>query len=57
MEYVVNLDEYKSIGATWKDLYLDRDKVTYCDSFGFEYIPKWFEEIHRKQKCQKKIFI
>ena len=38
--YVVNLDEYKSIGAHWIALYVNDDNVTYFDSFGVEHIPK-----------------
>ena len=32
--YVINLDEYKSIGTDWVDLYFNDDNVTYFDSFG-----------------------
>ena len=38
--YVINLDEYKSIGAHWIALYVNDDNVTYFDSFGVEHIPK-----------------
>ena len=39
--YIINLDEYESIGTHWIILYAndDNDDVTYFDSLGFEYIP------------------
>ena len=38
--YVINLDEYKSIGTHWTALYLNANNVVYFDSFGVEHIPK-----------------
>ena len=38
--YVINLDEYKSIGTHWIDLYVNGNNITYFDSFGIEHIPK-----------------
>ena len=38
--YVINPDDYRSIGTHWIALYVDNDNVTYFDGFGFEYIPK-----------------
>ena len=43
--YVINLDEYKSIGTHWIVLYVNRYNATYFDSFRVEHIPK---ENHRK---------
>ena len=45
--YVINLDEFKSIGTNWIALYVNDNNVTYFDSFGVEHIPK---EIYRKKK-------
>ena len=42
--YVINLDEYKSIGTYWIALYVNDENVTYFDSFGDEHIP---EEIRK----------
>ena len=39
-EYIINLDEYKSIGTHWISLYLNAKDVTYFGSFGVEHIPK-----------------
>ena len=36
--YVVNLDEYKSIGNHWIALYVNADNVIYFDSFGGEHV-------------------
>ena len=38
--YVINLDEYKSIGTHLITLYVNVENVTYFDSFGVEHIPK-----------------
>ena len=38
--YVINLDEYESIGTHWIALYVNDNNVTYFDSYGVEYIPK-----------------
>ena len=38
--YLINLDEYESIGIHSVALYLNDDNVTYFDSFRVKYIPK-----------------
>ena len=38
--YVINLDEYKSIGAHWIALYVNANNIVYFESFGVEHIPK-----------------
>ena len=38
--YVINLDEYESIGTHWIALYVNNNNVTYFDNFGVEHIPK-----------------
>ena len=38
--YVVNLDEYKSIGTHWINLYVNTENVLQFYSFGVEPIPK-----------------
>ena len=38
--YVINLDEYKSIGTHWIASYVNDDNVTYFHSFAVERIPK-----------------
>ena len=38
--YIINLDEYESIGTHWIALYVNDNNVTYFDSFGVEHISK-----------------
>ena len=38
--YVINLDEYESIGTHWIALYVNDNNVTYFDSCEVEHIPK-----------------
>ena len=40
MAYVINLDEYKSVGSHWIALYVNAKNVTYFGSFGVEHVPK-----------------
>ena len=47
--YVINLDEYKSLGTNWIVLYVNGDNVTYFGSFGAEYIPREIKNIQRQQ--------
>ena len=41
--YVINLDEFKSIGAHWIALYVNAKNIVYFGSFGVEYIPKEYK--------------
>ena len=38
--FMINLDEYESIGTHWIALYVNDNNVTYFDSFGVEHTPK-----------------
>ena len=38
--YIINLDEYASIGTHWISLYVNTENVTYFYSFRVEHIPK-----------------
>ena len=38
--YIINFDEYKSIGTHWIFFYVNAENVTYFDSFGVEHISK-----------------
>ena len=38
--YVINIDEYESIGTHWITLYVNANNIVYFDSFGVEHIPK-----------------
>ena len=39
-EYVINLDEFKSIGTYWITLFVNGNSIIYFDSFGVGHIPK-----------------
>ena len=38
--FVINLDDYESVGTHWTALQLNGDNLTYFDIFGVKYIPK-----------------
>ena len=38
--YIIDPDEYESIGTHWIALYVNAENVTYFDSFEVEHIPK-----------------
>ena len=38
--YVINLDEYESIGTHWIAFYANGNNIIYFDSFAVEHIPK-----------------
>ena len=38
--FIINLDEYESIGIHWIALHVNGNNVTYFGSFGVEHIPK-----------------
>ena len=40
MAYIMNLNEYESIGTHWIALYVNAKNVSYFDSFGVEHIPE-----------------
>ena len=48
--YVVNLDEYKSIGVHWIALFINGNSVTYFDSFGVEHFPKEIKRFINNKK-------
>ena len=52
--YIINLDEFKSIGTHCITLYVNANNVIYFDSFGVEHIPKEITKIHMKQKYDNK---
>ena len=54
--YVINLDEYKSIGTYWIALYANAENLTYFDSFGLDIFKKKFEN-SLEIKILQRIFI
>ena len=55
-EYVINLDECKSIGTQWIALYVNGNKMTYFDSSGVEHISKEIKRIIGKKSIIANIF-
>ena len=47
--YVINLDEYRSVGNHWIALYVNVDNATYFDSFRVEYILKYIKKLIGKK--------
>ena len=47
--YIINVDEYESIGTHWIALYVNAKNVTYFDSFGVEHIPKEIRKFIRNK--------
>ena len=43
--YVINLDEFKSIGTQWIALYVNNNNIIYFDSFGVRHILKEITKI------------
>ena len=54
--YVINFDDYNSIGTHYLALYVKGDNVTYFDSFIVEYIPKEIRKVI-ENKYMKEIFM
>ena len=54
--YVINPDEYKSIGTRWVALYVNSDNVTYFDSFGVERIPKEIRKFIKNKNIKPNIY-
>ena len=55
--YVINIDEYKSIGTYWIPLYVNAENVTYFDRFGVEHIPKEIRKSIRNKNITTNIYI
>ena len=53
--YLINLDEYKSIGSYWIALCINGD-ATYFDRFGVKYDPKEMKKIKENQNVTTNIF-
>ena len=45
--YVINLDDYGSIGTHWVALYVIANNIIYFDSFGVEHIPKTLKNLYK----------
>ena len=54
--YIINLDEYKSIGIHWVAFFVKNNNVTYFDNFGVEHIPKEIKEFIRNKNIITNIY-
>ena len=48
--YIINLEEYESLGTHWVALYVMAEIVTYFDSFVVEHIPNNIQQIFTEYK-------
>ena len=55
-EYVINLDEYESIGTHCKALYVNTENVTYFHSFVVEHIQKDIRKFNRNENVTTNIY-
>ena len=54
--YIINLDEYESIGTYWIALYVNAEYVKYFDSFGVELIPKEIKKLIKNKNIITNIY-
>ena len=54
--YIINLDQYKDVGAYWIALFCSKDNIIYLDSFGIEHIPKEIKKIIGSKNTISNIF-
>ena len=54
--YVINLDEYKSIGTHWVTFYVTGDNLTYFYSFGVEHISRKIRKFIVKKDIKRNIY-
>ena len=54
--YIINLDEYESIGTQWIALYMNDKSVNYLDSLGVGHIPKQIRKFIRNKNITTDIY-
>ena len=54
--YIIDLDEYSDIGTHWVALHVNKNDVTYFDSFGVEHIPKEIKAVINNNNITTNIF-
>ena len=47
--FIINLDEYESVGTHWITLYVNAENIKNFDSFGVEHIPKEIRKFIRNK--------
>ena len=53
---MINLDEYSHIGTHWIALHVNKNNVTYFDSFGVEHIPKEIKAFIKNKNIKTNFF-
>ena len=53
---MINLHEYSDIGTHWIALHVNKNNVTYFDSFGVEHIPKEIKAFIKNKNIETNIF-
>ena len=53
---MINLYEYSDIGTHWIALHVNKNNVTYFDSFGVEHIPKEIKAFIKYKNIETNIF-
>ena len=56
VEYILNLDEHKSIETRWIALYVNDNKKIYFKSFGVKHIPKEITKFSENKYIIKNIY-
>ena len=54
--YVINFDKYSDFGTHWVAFWLDKNDVTYVDSFGVEHIPREIKTFINNKNIKTNIF-
>ena len=54
--YVINVDEFKSIGTHWVGFYVNANNIAYFDSFSVEHIPKEIRELIGNKNVKTNIY-
>ena len=54
--YVINLDEFKSVGTHWIATYMNVENGTYFHSFRVEHIPKGIRKLIRNKNITTNIY-
>ena len=54
--YVINLDEFKSIGTHWIALYVNDNNVTFFHRFRLEHIPKDIRKFNENKNVKTNIY-
>ena len=54
--YVINIDEFKSIGTHWKAFYVNGNNATSFDTIGIDHIPKEIKKFIRNKNIITNVY-